>query len=231
MKTAIIYTVLSVLNLIGFAVGAALLPARVPVHFDAAGLANRFGSPWEYIAFPAVTALMTLGLWVVALGRRGKKRTILAALFCGLGAVFACLGWMFFGIISQFRPGETMSIPFGAVTVLPCALLLVVLGNYMPRVRQNAFIGVRTSATMKSETVWMKANRAGGYAFFAAGLVSAAAAIVFSCVDAKPRLDFISIPVFLGCILAAAVFCVVYANSCYRRELRNGGGKTEQSDE
>ena len=48
-------------------------------------------------------------------------------------------------------------------------LLLVVLGNFMPKARRNAWFGLRTSWSMANDRVWQKSQRFGGMATVACG--------------------------------------------------------------
>ncbi len=50
--------------------------------------------------------------------------------------------------------------------------LLIVLGNYMPKIKPNYFIGIRTPWTLESEAVWNKTHRLGGKVFIAMGMLS-----------------------------------------------------------
>lgn len=59
------------------------------------------------------------------------------------------------------------------VRFLPTSLigiLLVVLGNALPRLRPNSAMGVRTRWTLRDEGVWRKTHRAGGYILVVFGL-------------------------------------------------------------
>lgn len=49
-------------------------------------------------------------------------------------------------------------------------LLLVVVGNYMPKIPQNWFIGIRTPWTISSEIVWKKTHILGGWLFMLSGV-------------------------------------------------------------
>ena len=59
--------------------------------------------------------------------------------------------------------------------VLPVVMILV--GNFLPRVRPNYFAGLRTPWTLASETVWRRSNRLAGKTLFAGGI--AAFALLF----------------------------------------------------
>ena len=48
-------------------------------------------------------------------------------------------------------------------------LLFILLGNYMPRLPRNFFIGIRSPWTLASEEVWVKTHRISGVLFVIAG--------------------------------------------------------------
>jgi uncharacterized membrane protein len=47
------------------------------------------------------------------------------------------------------------------------------LGNILPKVRDNYFVGIKTPWTLSDSEVWRKTHRLGGYAFFFGGLLIA----------------------------------------------------------
>ncbi len=50
-------------------------------------------------------------------------------------------------------------------------LLFVVLGNYLPKIPRNWFIGIRVPWTIASEEVWKRTHRLGGWLFVIGGCV------------------------------------------------------------
>lgn len=56
--------------------------------------------------------------------------------------------------------------------------LFIVMGNLMPKFRQNFFIGFRTPWTLTSEAVWNKTNRLGGRMMFGSGFVCVLGALI-----------------------------------------------------
>ena len=212
MKVSILYTVLSVLNLIAFAIVVSLLPASVPVHFNGAGVVDRLGSAWEYIAFPSITALLSIGVFIIMLRMKSANRKYFAIALALVGGLFLCMGWAFLGLAAQGAEyGEKVGFPFAAVSALPISLLLIAFGAMMPRLEANYFLGIRTSATLKSERVWEKTHRVGGIAFIVCGAISAITAVVFSCLDVSPRLDWLALVVLLVALVVTALFCVIYS--------------------
>ena len=220
MKTAITYTVLSLLNLIGFVIGVCLLPAQVPIHFNVNMVADAVGSPWVYVALPAAAALISAAIWTTTVSKKERNRKIISGVLAGVGAILICMGWAFFALIaSGVEVGNKVDFPIALVTVLPLSLGMLFLGNYLPRVEQNFWLGIRIRATLKSKTVWAKTHRFGGFLLFAAGLISAISAVVFSCVG---NLAYISFIVLVATLIAAAIVSIIYAQTIYRKEKNQG---------
>lgn len=213
LKTAILYTILSLLSLIGFAIGILFLPEEVAVHFNAEGVCDRMGSPWVYIALPAAAALVSAGLFVTAF-REKKNACVVNICLVVVGAVLTVLGWALFALGAQgTQLGEKLNFPFAVAILLPLAILIMVMGNYMPVAKRNKWFGLRTKETLASDYVWEKANRFSGVLLFAAGALSAAASILFSVLG----LDFVALIVTVALILIVTVISVVYAYRIAKR--------------
>lgn len=217
MKTAILYTVVSILDLIGFAIGVSFLPAQVPIHFDAAMTADVVGSPWVYLALPGAAALISGGMWA-ALAQK-KNRAITLSFLTALGIVFATMGWVFFALVAGgVEVGEKAAFPFPLLIGLPLTLLLAWFGNYMPRIRPNKLLGIRTPATLRSEEVWVKTHRLGGYLCFGAGILSAVCVILTGVIPALRELQYIWVIVFGVLLLSAAAASVIYAHLLAKKQ-------------
>lgn len=54
------------------------------------------------------------------------------------------------------------------------------LGNVLPRIRANSFIGVRSAPALSDDRVWSRTQRLGGYLFFLAGALFMLDAMVVS---------------------------------------------------
>lgn len=81
------------------------------------------------------------------------------------------------GIIltESFRPG---TIEVSTVVTALCGALFMMLGNMMPKFRQNFFCGFRTPWALTNETVWNKTHRLGGRLMFGAGILGFAGAFL-----------------------------------------------------
>ncbi len=90
-------------------------------------------------------------------------------------------------------------------------LLFVVIGNYMPKIPQNWFIGIRTPWTISSEMVWKKTHILGGWLFVSSGV------LYLVCAALK-----INSLIPLSAILISAVVSILYSFVLYKKIQKSG---------
>jgi uncharacterized membrane protein len=66
------------------------------------------------------------------------------------------------------------------IVVMLLGLLLMGVGNLLPRTRPNSVIGIRTSRSMADRDLWIRTHRAAGYVSVALGMVIVAAGVFLS---------------------------------------------------
>ena len=110
-------------------------------------------------------------------------------------------------------------IDMGRAVTITIGLLFVGLGNYLPRVRSNWWIGIRTPWTLESEAVWRATHRMGGWTFVAAGLALVLAGIAL---PPGPREWVAGAALALGVLIPFA-----YSYLAWRREAAGGGEEAE----
>ncbi|WP_288820726.1 SdpI family protein [uncultured Allobaculum sp.] len=89
-------------------------------------------------------------------------------------------------------------------------LLLVILGNLMPKARQNSYFGFRTQSTLSSKSVWQKTNRAAGYALTLLGVLTIFAAFTYN--------EVLMFALLIGGSLLVTMGLSIYAHRLADRE-------------
>lgn len=218
MKPMRTLVVTALFVLIAIAVGVWLyphLPERVPIHWDLAGNANGWGSPfWAVAVWPLLIAGIG-GLTVVlpAISPRKFEITPFASTYQFLMLVLQA--FLLVVGISAMLAGAGYPVPIPFIATLAVGVLLMVIGNYMGKLRKNFFIGVRTPWTLASDAVWERTHRMGGWVFMAAGV----AWIVVALAVAPQRAAWW----LLAIVLVAAAIPCAYSYIAYRR-VEGGAG-------
>lgn len=153
------------------------LPGRVPLHWELGG-AVRYGGKGELIPL----FLLSPGLAVLlrVLPRIDPRRRSYARFQCyydGLCTAVLLLLMMMDAVIlaESFRPG---ALAVWRLVTVGVGLLLAFLGNWMPKVKSNFFVGFRNPWTLSDPDVWNRTNRLGGILFFALGLILCGAGLL-----------------------------------------------------
>lgn len=66
------------------------------------------------------------------------------------------------------------------LTAIGLGILMMLLGNAMPKASRNTLFGLRTVWSMKNDRVWQKSQRFGGYASVVFGFLMVLSGIFFS---------------------------------------------------
>jgi uncharacterized membrane protein len=200
--------------LVGLALGfsAAVfgrLPERVPIHWDAAGVADGFSSRIVAVVLaPAIMAVVAILLpWLPKLDpKRENYEKFQPTYDLVVNMVVTMMGVMHVGML-----GAALGWPIAMERFTPLLVgaLFILLGNVMPRARPNWLFGIRTPWTLTSDRVWERTHRLGGYLFVGGGVV------VMLLAFAPPA---IVPPIMIATITIAAGVPLVFSYVAWKQE-------------
>lgn len=145
-------------------------PDTIPIHFNIAGEVDSYGSRYVALIFVILPILTYYGMNLdKRMDPKKKKRennevfdffrNLLTLFFMSLSAYFS-ISFGYPELVKNISPAFVFGI------------LLISLGNYMPRVPQNYTLGIKTPWTLYSEYVWKKTHRVSGYFFVFTGIIT-----------------------------------------------------------
>lgn len=187
----------------------AKLPAELPTHWNASGEVDGWMSKSIAAFLPAA---LTLGIWaLLAVLPRFDPRREHYERFWPTYWLIANVVLLFLALVT----GASLAVGLGwrvdvtRLAVLGTGVLFIALGNVMPRLRSNWWMGVRTPWTLSSDRVWRETHRVAGVAFVLAGLVTLASV-------ALPA--EVSVWVMIATIVVASLIPAIYSYVAWRRE-------------
>ncbi len=144
------------------------LPAELATHWGIDGQVDGFSTPWIAVfALPAFLLLMHwLCLFITSKDTKNKDQSRKA---------FGMIFWIM-PVVSLFANGIIYMSAFGRgfemSVMLPIflGLMFVVMGNYMPKVKQNHTLGIKIPPTLESESNWNATHRFAGKIWFTGGI-------------------------------------------------------------
>jgi len=186
------------------------LPEEIPMHWNIHGEIDAW-----YPKFPWAFMTPVLGIVITILSTllpkidpkkenydRFKKQYFIIRLI--LVSFFAILQM----IIISVSMGATF-VKVDTIIKFMIGILFIVLGNSMPKFKQNYFLGIKTPWTLSNEVVWGKTHRHGGFIWFIAGLIMSVLAFLPG---------FSSAVIYFVVILIASIEPILYSWLQYQRQ-------------
>jgi uncharacterized membrane protein len=199
-----------VIILIAFVIGIQLyssLPDVVPSHWNAQGQVNGHSSKGFLVFFMPLLALgvyllMTFLPRIDPLRKNYEKFGKIYFGFKVLLSMFLVALYLF--TLAQAE-GFKMNINYFIIPVF--SVFFIIMGVFLPRLKRNWFIGIRTPWTIESDSVWSDTHKFAGKAFITAGIISFLGIFFPSSTFA----------VFFTAILTASVISVVYSYFSFKK--------------
>ncbi|MDO9577694.1 MAG: SdpI family protein [Candidatus Cloacimonadales bacterium] len=146
--------------------------ARVPSHWNLQGEIDDWSGKWTAIfLFPGINiGMLLLVIFFPSLSPRYRKDP---ERFQKIMPAFINILVFFFAVIHAYTlllAREVVPSSSHFILIL-IGLMFVCLGNLMPKIPSNFYLGVRLPWTLSSENVWRKTHRIAGWSFSLGGVI------------------------------------------------------------
>lgn len=147
------------------------LPEQIPIHWNFNGEIDKYSDKYSVFMFPVIILVIVI-IQIVTPRVDPKKKNYLKfsktydQMFILI--VLFLFGVYLFTVYSAFDPE---AIKINVVIPMAVGLLFCFMGNLMPRLRNNFYVGIRTSWTLSNEQVWFKTHRLAGKIWFIGGII------------------------------------------------------------
>ena len=102
-------------------------------------------------------------------------------------------------------------VDFMSISLVVYSVIFIVVGNYLPKVKPNSAIGIRTGATRSNEEVWYKTHRFGGYLWVVLGVLM----LPFAMMKKYPAIVLI----FLLMVIVPIIYAEILSGKIKKRGL------------
>lgn len=169
LKTLIITSVITLLPIIAGLILWDKLPERVPTHFGISGEADGF-TPKAFAVFGLPLFLLAVH-WVctIVTSVDPKKQNIDGKPLTLVFWICPTLSLLVNSIIYAFAMNIKLDISM--IMSLFFGVLFVIIGNYLPKCKQNYSLGIKIPWTLNSEENWNYTHRISGKLWVAGGII------------------------------------------------------------
>ena len=167
-KKLLLFT--SILILLSSLVGCVFwyqLPEKMPTHFNLLGQADGYNHKvFAIFGLPALMLLMHWLLLFLMIKDPSNISSKIQVLIYWIIPFVSCLS-----MISIYGESLGYSMMSGLLAQIFMGVLMIVIGNYLPKTRKNYIIGIRLPWTLESDKNWRKTHRLAGKIWVLGGLL------------------------------------------------------------
>ena len=184
------------------------LPDRIPIHWDSAGEVDNYAAK-AFVVFVMPVLFCVLNLLVRTVVQNDPKRANASPAIRAIGFwIIPAISMVCCTVSFLAGMGVGVDVPLCLMGLL--GFILILLGNYMPKCKQNYAIGIRLPWTLDDPENWNKTHHMAGYLWIVGGMAMILGAFL--------KLWWLQICIIL---LIALVPCV-YSFLLYKRSGKQG---------
>jgi uncharacterized membrane protein len=175
-KQMIITSIVCVLPMIIGAIIYSKLPKQMPIHFNYSGNADNY-APKAFVCFALPLIMLLANLLLHVIINNDPKNN-------GGGSVVATISkWtipvvsvIVFALCSIYGLGYNLSST--KYVIVAVGILIIFIGNYLPKCRQNYTVGIKLPWTLNDINNWNKTHRMAGVLWIICGILFAVSAFL-----------------------------------------------------
>ncbi len=191
------------------------LPEQIPMHWNISGEVDRYEDKLMGILVMPGMNLVFFVLFLVLPKIDPRKEN-----FQKFGQVYTIFRWMihlflailyFLTLYHALKGPEEIPSFLRISFIVPflVSLLILLIGNYLGKIKDNYFIGIRTPWTLSSKTVWYKTHRVASKLFVLSGILG----MIGSFFQGTISFILLLVPLF-----ASVIYITIYSYIAYRKE-------------
>ncbi len=200
------------------------LPDRLPIHWNIKGEADGYWpkNPFSTMFMPLLAlGMRALFLVLPNVDPKKEKYTLFAREYSIIRT--STIAFVLYIHIVMIVNSAGYHFPVEKAVPGGVALLFIVLGNLMGKMRQNFFVGFKLPWTLVNEDIWNKTHRMGGRLMAGAGIITLFGVLL------PPKW---TMAMLLGPLFIAIGITTVYSYLIYMKKItdithHSGGGEEE----
>lgn len=211
-KTDIVIIILMILSLAHILIVYPSLPDTIPTHWGISGQVDGYGSKSSLFFLWIMTAVLTPIMYVVPkIDPRKKNYERFEGPYKLFVLAFTVIMLLLVELVIA-SASSPVQLNVSKITCIGLGILFIVIGNYMPKFKQNYTCGIKTPWTLDNEEVWNKTHRFSGPLWMGCG---AAVAVATLFLPTK-----IAMIVMFAAIMVMSLGSLIYSYVIYKKTVK-----------
>ncbi len=196
-RTLIITSIVTILPMLIGIIYWDRLPDVMATHFGMNNEADGFSSKAFAVFGLPVFLLAVLWIGAFVTSHDPKSQNISPKMFSLVLWIAPVISLVIAAIMYPVNLGYELDIIFFSELLL--GLMFIIIGNYLPKARQNYTVGIRIPWTLANEENWNRTHRLAGYLWMVCGILMIVICVT-RCIPAQWLVGLLFIMVLVPCI-------------------------------
>lgn len=183
------------------------LPEKIPIHWNAAGEADGFGSRNSILIFPIMYMIIyfiLLFLPTIDVYRENVKKS-----FKNYFGIRLTMGLFFLAMFIITLLINYYDFNLSKAIILAIDLLFIAIGYFIKDIKRNYFAGIRTPWALSDEKIWDETHKMSGKLFMITGGLLLIVSIVVNAM--------VSFYITISLLILISLFSATYSYRVYKR--------------
>ena len=200
-RTIIITVLLCLLPILYGIINYDKMPERVAIHFDSYNQPDGWAPKSLAVLLPLPLALLQGFLCIVSdrkmeNSKANRKIMNISKFIVPVVTIFVYISTI------NIALGQNIDIRKNACILI--GFIFVIIGNYLPKTKQNIIVGVKTCQTIRDEKKWAKMNKLMGIVFIVSGFLICISGFM------EPLISIIFIGLFITITIGITIYASLY---------------------
>ena len=183
------------------------LPDVIATHWGPDGNPDGYSSR-AFAVFAMPATILVLHLIASLITASKDTNAISDKLFCLLLWICPVMSIVIATITYATALGYEVNVPFWVLMLV--GIIYIVLGNYLPKARQNHYFGMRIKWTLESKKNWEHSNRFSAKMMIVLGLIFIMCAVLWIFTEIKNAIIVIVFGSLIGAVIAMILYSYLY---------------------
>lgn len=185
-----------------------MLPEKLATHWGVGGEANGWSSKgFAVFGFPLLVFVIH---WLCILVSNFDKKNEHQNPKLFRIVFWICPAVSVLGAAAIYTAALGINFSIDRISLALMGLMFIIVGNYLPKCKQNRTLGIKVKWTLENEENWNATHRFGGKVWAAGGIIFIIGAFLPSTIISY---------ILLGLIFALAIIPVIYSYIYYKKQI------------
>ena len=183
----------------------------IAIHYGIDGSTDMWGNKWLFLSVPTIPLIISIVYYMYSRhsNRQNKKyENIISSV---ITIFFIIISWILY--FAAFYPENNNNEFFIYLIALAIGILLVFISLFIPKLKRNKSLGIKTPWALKNDIVWDKTQRIGSVL----GIFSGTSAIIISIISFLMQSINLCIYGFTTILILYISLTLIYSYLIYKK--------------